>query len=300
MILWRWPRALFPSYIGVFLHIFPNKQTKFLGLVFIAALIYWVWINANHFVDSSHNYLFGLFLGLLPLLGGLLAIPLAKQWGLLKSAVGKAILFLALGLCSWGVGTLIFAYYNLVLQVEVPYPSLADAAYVISWPLWGIGIVSLSRATGAHFGLRKKGGKAILLVVPLIVIALSYYFLATVARGGALTDLAEEGLKVFFDLAYPIGDVVILTLATVIYGLSYKYFGGKYRYAIYLILAAFVLNYLADFSFSYTTTVETFYVAGWVDLIFLATMFALSTGVNLMDPLSIRDSKTVTNSSYAS
>ena len=111
----------------------------------------------------------------------------------------------------------------------------------------------------------------------------SYYLLITVARGGEL-DLSSGIVKVFFDLAYPIGDVVILSFALLIYGLSFKYLGGRYRYAILMLVTGFVLNYFADFAFSWTTTTETFYVAGWVDLLFMAAMTALSIGVVGLNP----------------
>jgi fucose 4-O-acetylase-like acetyltransferase len=201
--------------------------------------------------------------------------------------VGKAVLLFSLGLITWGIGIGIWLLYNFILQVEIPYPSLADAAFIISWPLWGAGAIYLSRATGAQYGLRKRDGKAILLIVPIIIIALSYYFLVVLARGGTF-ELAEDGLTIFFDLAYPIGDVIILTLATLIYGLSYRYFGGAYRSAIYLILGAFVLNYFADFTFSYTTATETYYNGSLADVLFATTMFIFSLGIALLDPHVVR------------
>lgn len=229
------------------------------------------------------------FYGLIPLIGGLYGLTVARHWGGLRSAVGRASLFLSLGLVTWGIGIAIWLIYNFIVQVEIPYPSWADAAFIVSWPLWSVGMIYLSRATGAQFGLRKLGGKIILLAVPLLVIAISYYFLVTVARGGVF-EVSEEYLKLFFDFAYPIGDVVILTLATLVYGLSYKYFGGKYRFAIYLILAAFVFNYLADFTFSYTTTTESYYNGSLADVLFATTMFIFSVGVALLDIRSLTGS----------
>lgn len=251
--------------------------------LYALAIIWWLEIFFTGSRDTPQNYYYGALLGLIPLVGGVAGLALSRKWGSLKSALGRSVLFLSLGLITWGIGTLIFAYYNIALDVEVPYPSLADVAYIVSWPLWALGVVSLSKATGAQFGLRTTSGKIGLLLIPLFVIVLSYYLLVVVARGGF--DFEESaGLKIFFDLAYPVGDVVILTLATLVYGLSLKYFGGKFKLAVYLILLGFVLNYLADFSFSYTTTLETFYVAGWVDLLFTTAMAALALGVNTLDP----------------
>ena len=76
-----------------------------------------------------------------------------------------------------------------------------------------------------------------------------------------------------------------------VYGLSYKYFGGKYRYAIYLILLAFAFNYLADFTFSYTTTIESYYNGSLADALFATTMFTLSAGIAMLNPAVLRNKK---------
>jgi hypothetical protein len=174
-------------------------------------------------------------------------------------------------------------YYNLIAHIEIPYPSLADVAYILSWPLWSIGMINLSLATGAGYALRNNSGKSILVIIPIIAILASYYLLVVIARGGSI-DLSGEGaLKAFFDLAYPIGDIVILTLSTVIYGLSFKYFGGQFKMGIYVLLIGFIINYFADFTFSYSTTVSTFYPGGISDLLFTLAMIALSYGTNYLD-----------------
>lgn len=235
--------------------------------------------------DSIFNTLFGvLFVGFIPLVGGLNGLFVSKAWGGMKSAVGRALIFLSLGLISWGLGTYIFSgIYNLLLHIEVPYPSFADVGYILALPLWAIGIIELSKATGARFGLRSINGKFIFFLLPLIVIALSYYLLVVVARGGEI-PVADSGfLKLFFDFTYPIGDVIILTLATVVYGLSFNYFGGAFKKAIFFILASFCLLYVADFMFSYTTTLETWYPGDWIDLLFAAAMLVMSFGIAAFD-----------------
>jgi len=90
-------------------------------------------------------------------------------------------------------------------------------------------------------------------------------------------------LKVFLDFAYPVGDVVIITLAFLVYGLSLKYLGGKYKLPIIIILFGFVLMFLADFSFSYTTTLGIYYGGHPIDLFFVAAMFAMGFGLSSMD-----------------
>ncbi len=259
--------------------------SKIIITIFVAMFIWWVSINIQHMQDTSQNFFYGAMLGVLPVLGALFGFVNSKRWGGFSSSMGKSVFFLSLGLFTWGIGTLIFAYYNIYLQIAVPYPSIADLFYIVSWPLWVVGMLQLSHATGARYSLQSSKGKAMLLFIPILVILISYYLLVVVGRGGVLdVSLDGGGLKLFFDLAYPIGDVVVLSLAALIYSLSYSYLGGKFKWAIYFIIIGFIANYLADFSFSYTTTLETFYTAGWVDLLFTVAMFILSIGVTSLDP----------------
>ncbi len=273
--------------LGISMHIHKTLARNILIIDYALAVLTVAILWLAHITDSLSNNLYGvLFLGFIPVFGGLYGLSIARRWGFLKSALGRATVFFSLGLISWGIGTYIFSgVYNFILNVPVPYPSIADVGYILSLPLWVAGMIQLSRATGARYSLRSSKGKALLLLIPTLIIGLSYYLLVTVARGGSLDlSLSDGALKFFFDLAYPVGDVVILSIATVIYGLSYNYFGGVYKKAIYLILSGFALMYIADFSFSYTTTLDTFYPAGWVDLLFTTAVFVLSLGIMMLDP----------------
>lgn len=257
---------------------------KILILLYLVAFGWWLFLFFKSQTDGLGNNLYGVILGVIPFIGGIYGVIVSKKWGLLESALGKATLFLSLGNMSWGIGTFIYSvYYNFIRNVDIPYPSLADAAYILSLPLWAIGMFQLSKATGAKYGIKESSGKSILFILPLLVVLGSYYLLVIVARGGSI-DISNSGLlKIFFDFAYPIGDVLILTLSILLYGLSYNYFGGKFKSAIYCILAGFVVLYIADFLFSYTTTLGTFYSGSWIDFLFVTAMFLLALGVNAID-----------------
>ena len=251
-------------------------------IYFIVIIIWWFVIYFSGSTAGVANYAYVFIYGLIPFSGGVLGLLSANKWGFLKSTLGKALIFLSLGLITWSGGETIWSIYNLVLKVEIPYPSWADASFIVSWPLWCIGILYLSSATGAKFGLRAKMGKLQLVILPIVSLIISYYLLIVVARQGSLVS-GGGLLKIFFDLAYPFLDVVILTLALLVYGLSFKFLGGRFKWPVLIILSGFVINYFADFSFSYTTTIGTYYNANWSDLLFTIAMFVLRFGVNSFD-----------------
>lgn len=280
-------------YLAYMVQTLPQTSSKissvgWFGIWYIFMFSWWILLNSVFIADTTQKYFFGFVFGCIPLIGGLLGLRNSLKWGGAASVMGRATGLLSLGLISWALGGLIWAYYNFFGGVDIPYPSWADVAYVVSWPLWTLGAIQLSRATGAQFSLRKVKGRLVLYTVPLLVIALSYYLLVVIARGGEVTT-GESLLKTFFDLAYPIGDVVVLSFSLVIYGLSFKYLGGKYQKSILILLAGFIVNYIADFAFSWTTTMEIFAVGGWVDLLFMTAVTLLSVGVLGLNPLASRE-----------
>lgn len=256
-----------------------NTYQKALLAYLVILLGFWVALLYSQQTDSFWNYFYSFAFSLVPLVAGFLGCFLAKEWGWFKSAIGKAVLFISLGSFSWGAGSMVWSYYNFFMDIPAPYPSLADIGFVASLPLWVLGVINLSKATGAKFSLKKTMGKVLLFILPVIIIVLSYYLLVVVARGGVLLSAGNGfDLKLLLDLAYPIGDVVILSLALLIFGLSINYLGGFYRHSIMVMLLGFGLMYFADFVFSYTTTLETFYNGNFGDLLFTLALSLISFG----------------------
>jgi hypothetical protein len=116
---------------------------------------------------------------------------------------------------------------------------------------WILGTAFLSIATGAWFALKKTHrAKVFVVAVPLILLIPSYYVQVTLARGGTLIPPGETLLKTVLDIAYPFGDFLALTFAAVVWGLSYKYFGGVYRRSVTYLLLGLAVMYFADSVFS--------------------------------------------------
>ncbi len=246
---------------------------------FIVLFIFWAILYYLGLKEGFYNYLYSFLFGLIPFFAGIIAMLRAKFWSGFKSAVGKAIFFVGLGIFLWGCGEIIWSYYNFFMNVPAPYPSLADLGFAPSIFFYGLGTFYLSKATGAKFGLRNKYAKFFVISTPLLILALSYYLLVVVARGGVLIPEGETPLKILLDLAYPLGDFVGLTLGVIISGLSFKYLGGKYALDIYAILLGLGVMFVADTIFSYTTTVGTYYNANFGDLILSLGTFLLSFGI---------------------
>jgi hypothetical protein len=243
-------------------------------------LAYWTILYLSSQTSSIYNYLFSFLFSLIPLLGGLFAMFGSKRvWNGLKSYVGKGVFFISLGLFLWGSGSMVWSYYNFFEDIPAPYPSFADLGFAPSVLFYGLGTVYLSKATGAKFGLRNKYARVFAFIAPLLIFTLSYHFLINVAREGVFVTVGDDILKIVLDVIYPFGDFIALSIAVVISGLSFHYLGGKYIVDILSILIGLAVMFVADFVFSYTTTVGTFYNGNFGDLIFTIGLFLLTYGV---------------------
>jgi len=245
--------------------------------------MFWFFLASNP-ENTSAGLQMQLLLFVIPLIGAIVGFCNANRWGGLKSYLGKAVGFVSAGTLFWAIGMLIWCYYIFIAKVEIPYPSFADAAFILSWPLWTIGVLHLSKATGVKFALREISGKILIVVVPLVAIALAYYLLVPVARGGVIDFDPTQTWKLFFDLFYPIGSAVIFTLTLTFFTLSSGFLGGKYRLPIVILMLAFLVNFFADITFSYTTTNETYFNGYYPDMLFATGMFLFSLSLALISP----------------
>lgn len=246
---------------------------------YFALVIWWIFLNIYHLKSSPLNLAFGFAFGLVPLCGGITGVVSSQRLLIKRSHIRKAVLFFSLGLITWGLGQMVWSVYNFFLNIEVPYPSLSDVGFIISWPLWGIGLYYLARATRSQYTSQVKVSKPPLIILSLLSITVVYYLLIIVARNGAIITHSDI-LTIFFDLAYPLLDIALIIEAILLYGSSFRYVKKTYRWPVYLVLVSVVLNFFGDFGFSYTTRLNEYYNGNWVDFVFTTTFYLVSIAMN--------------------
>lgn len=223
-------------------------------------------------------------LALIPIIGAVIGLTVARAWGGFKSKLGRAIAFYALGTMAWGLGVVGWLIYIYVLgEVEVPYPSPADFVYMFAQVMWYAGSLTVAGVIGAQYGIRSQYGWLKLAVGSVGAVALSYLLLIIVARDGSIET---EGftLQTFFDFYYPIATALSLTLVSVVYILSRKFLGGIYRKAMIILFVGFVFQFFGDFLYTLTTNNETYHNGHWADMLFTTAMMLLSFGIARFDP----------------
>lgn len=223
---------------------------------------------------AGQNLIWGASYQLLAILGLILGWNISRRWGGAKSVMGRALLLFALGLGAQVFGQTVFSFYNLVLKVGIPYPSLADVGYFGSIPLYIYGTVLIGRASGLKVSLRLFSGKIQAVLVPLAILAASYAVFLT----GYEFDWSDP-IRIFLDLGYPFGQAIYISLALLVFLLSRGVLGGMMRPKVLYILIALFIQYIADFNFLYQATHETWVNGGYGDFIYLTAYFAMALGL---------------------
>ncbi len=161
---------------------------------------------------------------------------------------------------SWGIGEAIWSVYEVGLGVAVPFPSAADAGFLLAVPLAVGGVFAF---TSAPSRLTTRG-EALLAGA---IVALSLVFIAWAMGLGQVysTSPASAAAKLI-GLAYPVGDIVTITVLVLAIRRARKTELGR----MFLLLGGLASAALANSAFAYLTANGTFGAigsvldAGWV------------------------------------
>lgn len=253
----------------------------------VALFLYWLFLSLTHTKYHLVNYWWEAALSAEFIIFGIYGILIGKKWSWFKSSMGSGVILIALGMIVWGVAQAGWTYYVIKdPNQQNPNYLVLNITYFLGIPLWFAGMIRLSKATGAKYGLRSVVAKLGVVSLILVMSGLSYYLLVDVARGGTAYFHGNNFNGVFFDLGYAVGDAFNLTLALGIFGLSWKYLGGAFKKPILLVLLAFALIYVADLIYSYYDGKGQYYNGQWDDLLYLATGAIFGAGIVLLEPFS--------------
>ncbi len=240
------------------------------GIFFLALSAWWVHVQPGTFGETDRQHFSDLY-GIMALWGAVWGMKTSKDWGGTKSLFGKAILMFSLGLLLQEFGQLAYSYYKNFLQIEIPYPSLGDLGYFGSIPLYAYGAYLLAQTSGIKFAVQSGWDKLKIIFFPIALLLISY----TLFLRGYEFDWTNP-LVIFLDFGYPLGQAIYISIAIVTYIMCRKMLGGVMRSRVLLILGAFLLQYLADFTFLYQNSQQTWEVGRINDYMYLVAYTAMT------------------------
>lgn len=253
-----------------------NKVLRYVLIFFLLMTGWWIYMYLNRITEGTHTNLFLLAYPILTIVGGVYGLIFARKWGGFRSTFGSAVSIFALGLLAQTMGQYLYNYYQVLQGIEVPYPSIGDLFYFGSVILYLIGAIQLARVAGIRFSLCTIQGKLKAIVIPLLVLFISY----AVLLQGYEADWSDKAI-VFLDFGYPIGQAAYLSVALLALLISKDILGGLMRKPIMLLLAALTMQFIADFTFSYQVSREvvTYYPAGTNDYMFFFSYLLMTTAL---------------------
>src|SRR4051812_7559647 len=161
---------------------------------------------------------------------------------------------LGLASLSWGAGQLLWPWYDFVLGKEIPLPSLADVGY-LSCLVFAIGALA-----SVPTGLTALSARLRTLIDGLMIAAALLITSWVTILNPVYKANHDATLAAAVTLAYPIGDVIVITLALHVL-LRARQAHRRAALPIRLLTLGLLAMAVSDSGFAYTTATNS-YAAG--------------------------------------
>ena len=171
----------------------------------------------------------------------------------------------------WAAGELLWSTWELLLGVEVPFPSVADVAYLAAVP------VALAALLTFTSGTRPKRRARALLDAGLIGGAVLYVGWA-LALGPAWRGGQDSLVAHVVNLAYPVSDVAMLVVAL----LALQW--ARCQAALRLVALSFVLMAVADGAFTWLVNTDTYSSTNPIGVGWIASYLLIALAARRPDP----------------
>jgi hypothetical protein len=196
---------------------------------------------------------------------------------------GRAYAALAIALALWLVAESIWAYYEIGLGIETPFPSLADLFWIAAYIPLGYHVFSTARFFG-------KGIKKHTVLIVSAAGALFLYFYIQAIVGVSELEGPDALVSLAISIAYPVFDVILIVPAV----LMVTNAGKGQLTSIPWIFIAWILLVIADSLLGITAvtgfTGEVFHIT----MTYNAAYLFFTAGLLWYNKLFIIDEKKLT------
>ena len=147
---------------------------------------------------------------------------------------------------GWAAGQAVWSWYELVLSVDTPFPSPGDVGF-LTFPVGAATALLLLPTSSSTPGAQRRR------LLDGLLVAASMALLSWVTALGAVVQERSGGLGTLVALAYPAGDVVVLTMVVVLLSSAVSD-----RRALTLVGLGTGTIAAADSAFLYLTSLELY------------------------------------------
>jgi signal transduction histidine kinase len=217
-------------------------------------------------------------------------IPIAAGAALVAAALtlrGRqrtAWVTIGAGVVLWGVGELIWVFYEYALSTEVPYPGWADVAYVAGYPVILAGILLLPHVKPLRLERVRITVDAMAGTVAVAAIMWVAYLSDQV-----YIDPEVGFFEQFVNLMYPMGDVILLIAVMI---LATRRSEQRFDVRLLALAAGLIITVLADVLYVVQVEAGSYVSGGKLDSLWLfaygafalAAWYLLHPAANLEQP----------------
>jgi fluoride ion exporter CrcB/FEX len=200
---------------------------------------------------SVEEILWGMTYGLIAFSSFLYGLFSVRQNRIVKR-YADTIVLISLGLLCQFIGLFIWSIYNLN-GIKIPYPSLADLGYVGIIPCYILAALRLLIHEEQSFSILIDRKTVLFFVAPLA----SLLFLYSTYLNSTGTYFNIQ-IKSLFDFSYPLGEIIPILIAIYLFLSSKGRISPTERANIILLIIAFSVQYLTEYSFIYSVQRKTY------------------------------------------
>lgn len=169
---------------------------------------------------------------------------------------------MTIGMVGWALGEVLWAYYELALD-EPPFPSLADAAYLLMPVGFCVGLLLFPAENGQSRGRTLLDG---------VIVAGSFFVVSWVTILSPMYSAGSDSASaMIISLAYPISDVVILTIAAMAWLRAAK----DQRLVLAMLTIAMACIALSDSGFTYLSAESAYDSGDLIDIGWVAGLLLI-------------------------
>lgn len=169
---------------------------------------------------------------------------------------------MTIGMAGWALGEVLWAYYELAVD-ETPFPSLADAAYLVMPIGFCVGLLLFPADTAQSRGRMLLDG---------VIVAGSLFLVSWVTILSPMYAAgADSALAMIISLAYPTLDVVILTITA----MAWLRAAPDQRRVLTMLTVAMFCIALSDSGFTYLSLKNAYTSGSVIDIGWVAGLLLI-------------------------
>ncbi len=193
-------------------------------------------------------------------LAALVLFDSARRLGV-GTSLGRPWLLVASGAASFAVGDAIWAFIEVGMGQEVPYPGLPDAFYLLEYPLVAMGVLSAGLAFRGLIPLKRPA----VLAVALGVVATAGIYVGLLAPAVLTAPDVSAGERLLSAL-YPLADTWLMVVPAVfVLGVVSMLGGGRLAWPWIAVGVGAVLIAASDIGYSWLATYDLYESGAIVD-----------------------------------